>query len=163
LSIEVIADHNNPLLKRREIKLIVHHEGSGTPDRMAVRKIGSDQFKAPLERVVVRDVQTRTGGSSARVLVEIYEDSQPAKRIVPAYLKNRNLPPGQRTSRKKGEEDKAAPVAPKPEASEKKAEQPKPAAAKEQKPATTETKPPAKPESKSPPKAPAKQDTKAKP
>ncbi len=162
MSIEVIADHNNPLLKRREVKFIVHHEGAGTPDRIAVRKLGSEQFKAPLDRVFVRSLQTRTGGSSAVAQVEIYEESKPAEKIVPAYLKNRNLPPGQRVSRKKGEEEKAAPVTPKPQAPEKKTEPPKPSAPKESKPPATEAKPPAKTESKPPPKPPAKQDAKPK-
>jgi len=159
LSTEVIAEHNNPLLKRRDIRLIVHHEGAGTPDRISVRKIGSEHFKAPVERVFVRGVQTRTGGSSAVALIEIYEESKPAEKIVPAYLKNRNLPPGQRVSRKKGEEEKVARAAPTPEPSEKKAETPKPAAPKASKAPAVDTKPPAKTESKPPPKPLAKQQS----
>ncbi len=170
MSVEMIAEHINPLLGRKDAKLIIHHEGTGTPDRLAVRKIASDHFKTQQDKVYVRSVRTRTGGSSAICEVEVYGDSKLAEKIVPAYVKNRNLTLGQRVSRKKGEEEKAAPAASKPPAPEKKAEPPKPAPAKESKPAPAETKPSTKPEAKTstkpeakaPAKPPAKQDSKAK-
>jgi ribosomal protein S24E len=171
LSVEIIAEHVNPLLGRKDAKLIVHHEGSGTPDRLAIRKIASDHFKTQQDKVYVRSVRTRTGGSSAVCQVEIYSDSKLADKNVPAYIKNRNLPKEQRVSRKKGaEEEKPAPAAPKPAAPEKKAEPAKPAPAKESKPAPAkdskpapaETKTPAKPEAKPAAKPPAKPDTKPK-
>jgi ribosomal protein S24E len=176
LSVEIIAEHVNPLLGRKDAKLIVHHEGSGTPDRLAIRKIASDHFKTQQDKVYVRSVRTRTGGSSAVCQVEIYGDSKLADKNVPAYIKNRNLPKEQRVSRKKGaQEEKPAPAAPKPAAPEKKAEPAKPAPAKESKPtpakeskakeskpAQAETKTPAKPEAKPAAKPPAKPDTKPK-
>ena len=170
MSVEIIAEHVNPLLGRKDAKLIVHHEGSGTPDRLAIRKIASDHFKTQQDKVYVRSVQTRTGGSSAVCQVEIYGDSKIADKMVPAYIKNRNLPKDQRVSKKKGAEDeKPAAAAPKPAAPEKKAEpvkpvpakESKPAPAKESKPAPAETKTPAKPEAK-PAKPSAKPDTKQK-
>jgi ribosomal protein S24E len=165
LSVEIISEHVNPLLGRRDAKLIVHHEGSGTPDRLAIRKIASDHFKTQQEKVYVRSVHTRTGGSSAVCQVEVYDDSKRAEKIVPAYVKNRNLPPGQRVSRKKGpDEEKPVPAAPAPKAPapEKKAEPAKPAPTKESKPAPAETKPSTKPEAKPPAKPSAKPDSKPK-
>jgi ribosomal protein S24E len=173
LSVEIISEHVNPLLGRKDAKLIVHHEGSGTPDRLAVRKIASDHFKTQQDKVYVRSVRTRTGGSSAVCQVEVYSDSKLADKMVPAYIKNRNLPKEQRVSRKKGAEDeKPAAAAPKPAAAEKKADpvkpipapakESKPSPAKESKPAPSETKTPAKPEAKPPVKPPAKPDAKPK-
>jgi ribosomal protein S24E len=171
LSVEIVSEHVNVLLGRKDAKLIVHHEGTGTPDRLAIRKIASDHFKTQQDKVYVRSVQTRTGGSSAVCQVEVYTDSKLAEQIVPAYVKNRNLPPGQRVSRKKGPEDeKPAAPAPKAPAAEKKAEPAKSAPAKDSKPASSETKPSTKPEAKpaSKPeakpagKAPAKPDSKPK-
>jgi len=173
LSFEVVEEHTNSLLGRREAKLVVHHEGAGTPDRLTVRKLASEHFKAPVDRVFVRSIATRTGGSSATCMVEIYTDEKAAG-IVPAYLKNRMLPKDQRVAKKKTEEEKpAAPAAraPKP-AAEKKAEakpaekkeeakaapakeakppaskEAKPAGSKEEKPAATKEGKPAKAESK---------------
>ena len=127
--------------------------------------MASDHFKAGLDQVYVRSIATRTGGSSALCVVEVYE-SPKAAGIVPAYVKNRNLPKDQRVSKqKKPEEAKpAAPVA-KPVAEKKPAEaklaekkeeskpapskEAKPLAGKEEKPAAAkEPKTPAKPEPK---------------
>src|SRR5207247_7741 len=151
---EVVEEHVNSLLHRREAKLVVHHQGQGTPDRITVRKLASDHFKAGLDQVYVRSIATRTGGSSALCVVEVYEDPKSAE-IVPAYVKNRNLPKEQRVSKQKKEvEPRPAAPAPKPAkpAAEKKGEakpaekkeEAKPAPAKEAKPAPgKEAKPPA--------------------
>ncbi len=167
MSFEVVEEHTNNLLGRREAKLIVHHEGAGTPDRLTVRKLASEHFKTPVDRVFVRSIATRTGGSLATCMVEIYTDTKAAD-IVPAYLKNRMLPKDQRVAKKKTEEEPKpaapAPKAPKPAAEKKaeakpaeKKEEVKPAPAKDAKPPATkeakpaaakETKPAAKPESK---------------
>ncbi len=152
MSFEVIDQKTNPLMGRREAKLVVHHQGAGTPDRLTVRKLASDHFKAPIERVFVKSISTRTGGSSALCAVEIYDDKQVAEKIVPAYLKNRNLPKEQRVSKaKKGEEAKPAPAA-KP-APEKKAV---PAPAKEAKPSAEKAAKPTEKDAKAPPKPEAK-------
>ena len=146
MSFEVVEEHTNNLLGRREAKLVVHHEGAGTPDRLTVRKLASEHFKAPVDRVFVRSIATRTGGSSATCMVEIYTDAKSAD-IVPAYLKNRMLPKDQRVAKKKTEEEKPAAPAAKP--ATKKAE-PKPAEKKEEAKAAPakEAKPPAGKEAK---------------
>lgn len=167
MSFEVVEEHTNNLLGRREAKLVVHHEGAGTPDRLTVRKLASEHFKAPVDRVFVKSIATRTGGSSATCMVEIYQDEKAAG-IVPAYLKNRMLPKDQRVAKQKKEEEPkpAAPAAkaPKP-AGEKKAEakpaekkeEAKAAPAREAKPAGKEEKPAAGKEAK-----PAKAESKPK-
>ena len=165
MSFEVVEEHTNNLLGRREAKLVVHHDGAGTPDRLTVRKLASEHFKAPVDRVFVRSIATRTGGSSATCMVEIYQDEKAAG-IVPTYMKNRMLPKDQRVAKQKKEEEPkpAAPAvkAPKPAAEKKaetkpaeKKEEAKPAPSKEAKPAGKDEKPaagkegkPAKPESK---------------
>ena len=150
MSFEVVEEHTNNLLGRREAKLVVHHEGAGTPDRLTVRKLASEHFKAPVDRVFVKSIATRTGGSSATCMVEIYQDAKSAD-IVPAYLKNRMLPKDQRVAKvKKEPEPKPAAPTPKPAAKKEEAkpaekkEEAKPAPAKEAKPAPAkEAKPPA--------------------
>jgi len=143
LSMEIVEEHVNSLLHRREAKLVVHHVGQGTPDRISVRKLASDHFKAGLDQVYVRSIATRTGGSSALCVVEVYEDPKSAE-IVPAYVKNRNLPKDQRVSKQKKEaEPRPAAPAPKPKPAAEKKEEAKPAPAKETKPAPSkEAKPP---------------------
>jgi ribosomal protein S24E len=145
LSFEVIEEKTNPVVGRREARVLVHHQGAGTPDRLTVRKLASDHFKTPVDRVFVRSISTRTGGSSAVCAVEVYDDAGVAQKNVPAYLKNRNLPKDQRVSKqKKSEEAKpAAPAAPAKKAEAKPATKAEPA--KEPKPAAEAAKPAEKP------------------
>src|SRR6266571_1824689 len=133
--------------------MVVHHQGAGTPDRLSVRKLASEHFKTAFDRVFVKSISTRTGGSSALCSVEIYDDATVAKKFVPAYVKNRNLPKAERVSRQKKTEEA------KPSPPEKKAEA-KPATKPEPKPqAKTEPSKETKPDSAKP----AKSETKTKP
>ncbi len=159
MSFEVIEERINPLMGRKETKLLVHHEGAGTPDRLSVRKLASDHFKTPMERVFVRSIATRTGGSSALCAVEVYDDKATADRVLPPFLKDRNLPKSERVSKSKKKEEKA-PAPAKPPSGGKLPAQPKattgekPAAPVKQsveKPASSSgkgAKPPAPPDSK---------------
>ncbi len=149
----MIEEKTNPVVGRKEAKLVVHHQGGGTPDRLTVRKLASDHFKAPSDRVFVKSISTRTGGSSALCAVEIYDNAELAQKIVPAYLKNRNLPKAQRVSKqKKPEEAKPAAPAkkaePKPPAKAEPAKEAKAGAEKLGKPAEKGAKPPGKAEAK---------------
>ncbi len=146
MSFEVVEEKTNLLMGRREAKLLVHHEGAGTPDRITVRKLASDHFKAHVDQVYVRSIATRTGGSSAVCMVEVYEDRKVAEKVVPAYIKNRNLPKEQRISKRKGEEAKPSPPPAKkpPEAKAPVKAEP----AKEAGPMEKQTKPQPKPEPK---------------
>ncbi len=156
MNFEVLEERPNPLLGRRDAKIVVHHEGQGTPDRITVRKLASEHYKTDLDRVYVKSISTGTGQSAALCVVEVYDDAKSAE-VVAAYVKNRNLPKEQRVSKgKKKEEAKPAAPAPKPAAEKKaepkpaeKKEEAKPAPAKESKPsAPKDTKPVGKSEAK---------------
>ncbi len=126
MSLEVVDERVNPLLGRREVRLIVNHSGQGTPDRVTVRKLASQHYKTGTEQVYVRSIATRTGGSSAICKVEVYDKPEIAGKNVPGFVKNRNLPKEQRTS--KGKKSEATP-SPQPAAAPTKPASPKPAAA----------------------------------
>ena len=135
MSLQVLDEKVNPLLGRREVRLVIQHLGAGTPDRVTVRKMASDHYKTTMEQVYVRSIATRTGGSNAVCIVEVYDKPQIKGKSVPAFVKNRNLPKDQRVSKgKKSEETaKPAPAAPKP-AAPKPAEKPTAATAPVSKP-----------------------------
>ena len=109
MSLEVVEERINPLLGRREVRLVVNHSGQGTPDRLSIRKLASQHYKTGVEQVYVRSIATRTGGSSAICKVEVYDKPEMATRNVPGFLKNRNLPKDQRVS--KGKKSESAPAA----------------------------------------------------
>ena len=159
MSLQILDEKVNPLLERREVRLIIQHLGAGTPERVTVRKMASDHYKTSMEQVYVRSIATRTGGSNAVCVIEVYDKPQVKGKSVPAFVKNRNLPKDQRISKgKKGEETaKPAPApatAPKP-AAPKPAEKPAGTPTPTSKPAATPA-PVAKPASTPAAPAPAK-------
>ena len=96
MSLQVLDEKVNPLLGRREVRLTIQHLGAGTPDRVTVRKMASDHYKTTMEQVYVRSIATRTGGSNAVCVIEVYDKPQVKGKSVPAFVKNRNLPKDQR-------------------------------------------------------------------
>ena len=71
MSMEVVEEKSNPLLHRREAKLVVHHEGAGTPDRITVRRMASEHYKTGIVLGYVLSLASRRGGSSALCVVEV--------------------------------------------------------------------------------------------
>ena len=148
MSLQVLDEKINPVLGRREVRLLIEHSGAGTPERVTVRKLASEHYKTSMEQVYVRSIATRTGGSTALCMVEVYDTPKVKGKAVPAYVRNRNLPKDQRVSKGKKEEASTPTPAPAPKpaaaATPKPAEKPpaptKPAAEKPapQKPTTSE-------------------------
>jgi small subunit ribosomal protein S24e len=148
LDFKVREDTYNPLLKRKEVRVEVDHEGGGTPSRMEVRKAVASKFDTKPENVYVLDIESNTGTQKALCVVEVYDDPQSAQRTVPKYIQVRNLPPEERkrVREEQAKKEEAKPKAEKPKAEKPKAEKPKeePKEAKEEKP-KQEAKPAAEP------------------
>src|SRR5437870_12706631 len=99
MSLQVLDEKVNPLLGRREVRLIIPHSGAGTPDRVTVRKMASDYYKTSTEQVYLRSIATRTGGSNAVCVVEVYDKPQRIGKGVPAWVKKQHLSKDARDSK----------------------------------------------------------------
>lgn len=135
LDFKVKQDVYNPLLRRKELAVEVDHENASSPSRSSVREAVATKYSTKLDNVFVFGIETRTGGQSATCEVQVYDDAETAKRIVPKYIQVRNLPSDERKKLKeaatKKTEEKPKPEKPKaekPKAEEQKTEE-KPKAA----------------------------------
>jgi len=90
--VEIVEDKYNKPLSRRELKLRVIHVLKGTPSRQTLRKIVSNMFKVPLDRVFIRKIETEYGLCESSVEVHIYDSLEQAKQIEPEYIILRNMP-----------------------------------------------------------------------
>lgn len=114
MDFKVRQDSYNPLLKRKEIFLQVDHDKRGTPSRVDVRKAIAAKYSTKPENVYVVNIETRTGTQNALCEVQVYDDADTAKSIVPKYIQIRNLPSEERKrvreqeSKKEGAKPKAA-------------------------------------------------------
>ncbi|MEB3847115.1 MAG: 30S ribosomal protein S24e [Desulfurococcales archaeon] len=87
---EVIEDKYNPLIKRRELKLQLHHELKSTPMRINVRLGISEKLGVDIQRVYVRKIETEYGIGISIAEVHIYDTVDRALAFEPKYVIDRN-------------------------------------------------------------------------
>jgi small subunit ribosomal protein S24e len=135
MEIKVSNEFYNPLLKRKEITLVIDHSGEGTPQRFDIRKRMASKLNAKIENVFVISLDTSTGLQRSTCALEVYDDSRAALSTVPEHVVTRNLPAEERVKAKEAKTakpEKAAKPAEKREAKLKETEA-KPAPKAEQK------------------------------
>jgi ribosomal protein S24E len=91
--IKVVGEKYNELLRRKEISLLIDHDGSATPKRFDVRKGLAGKYGVVLDSCFVTKLETLTGTRRTVGVAEIYDDPSRAKLVVPKHIRTRNLPP----------------------------------------------------------------------
>jgi ribosomal protein S24E len=114
LDLKVKQEEYNALLKRKEVRAEIEHDGEGTPSRMDLRKTIATKYGAKPDSVYIVNVHTDTGTQNAVCEAQVYDDPQSAQRTVPKHIQVRNLPPEERKRVKEEQAKKAEPKA-KPE------------------------------------------------
>jgi len=145
MEFKVKQDTYNALLKRKELSLDVEHENQGSPSRTSLRDAVAAKYTTKAENVFVVEIETKTGTQYSVCQVQVYDDPEAAKKVVPKHIQIRNLPSEERKKiKEQSKKPEEKPKAEKPKTAEKtKTEAPeaKPPAGKDEK-----GKPPVKPE-----------------
>jgi len=119
MEFKVKQDAYNPLLKRKELSLDVEHENEGSPSRTSLRNAVAAKYNTKSENVFIVGIDTKTGTQFSVCEVQVYDDPDTAKRVVPKHIQIRNLPSEERKKikeqSKKPEEKPKAAEKPKPE------------------------------------------------
>jgi ribosomal protein S24E len=92
LEIKIIEDTPNKLLDRRDLKVLVTHEGEGTPKRADLQAKLAAQLGVGTELVLVTKIKALTGQNSTQCNVQIYDDPKRVMLVVPDYLRERGNP-----------------------------------------------------------------------
>ncbi len=87
---EVVEEKYNPLIKRKEVILVVHHVGKPTPMRFILRNAVANAFGVELPRVYVTRIHTEYGIGRSHVHVHIYDTKERALQFEPQYIIERN-------------------------------------------------------------------------
>ncbi|GAB6147704.1 30S ribosomal protein S24e [Stetteria hydrogenophila] len=87
---EVVRDWYNPVIKRRELTLVVHHTLKPTPMRFVLRSAVANAYGVDISRVYVREIRTEYGIGRSRVQVHIYDSKERALQFEPEYIIERN-------------------------------------------------------------------------
>jgi small subunit ribosomal protein S24e len=113
MEFKVRQDTYNALLGRKELSLDVEHDNAGSPSRTSLRDAVAAKYGTKTENVFVVGIDTKTGTQYSVCEVQVYDDSEVAKKLVPKHIQIRNLPSEERKkikeqSKKTEEKPKAA-------------------------------------------------------
>lgn len=92
VQVKIVEQFNNPLLQRKEIKAIVYHVGSPTPQRLQIRSELAKMLGVDEELVYVIHVRSKYGIGLSMVDAHVYSDKKMAELVEPLYVKLRNMP-----------------------------------------------------------------------
>ncbi len=97
---QIIEDKKNPLLGRREVKLII--EAEKNPSMEEAAKIVGEQFKSVEENIAVKQVKGKFGRNTFLITANIYKSKENKEKIEPKLK-------GKKGKEKKPEEKKEKP------------------------------------------------------
>lgn len=97
---KVVEENRNPVLKRKEMLVEIAHDESGTPDRIAIKKLVASQLDEKPENLYVVKVEGKAGTELSLCHIQIYETKELAVQTLPKHIITRNLPPEEREAKK---------------------------------------------------------------
>ncbi len=135
MKIDITENKDNALMKRNEVRAIIHHEGKATPPRIEILEEVSKTLKTNKENVVVNKIFGIKGLDQSEAKITVYKDKNDIPKALAEKMKRRTKP-----SKEQEKKEETAPAAEEKPAEEKKEETPtapeKPEEVKDQKPET---------------------------
>ncbi|HIQ50679.1 MAG TPA: hypothetical protein EYH54_01760 [Nautiliaceae bacterium] len=83
---EIIEEKENPILKRKEIKMLIEHLDSPTPSRTEIKKLLKALKDYDENKMVIKKVRNIFGIGKDEVLIFVYEDEELMKKLEPKYF-----------------------------------------------------------------------------
>ncbi len=93
MEVKIVAQKENPVLKRKEVQFTVEHTQGKTPQRMDIKRSIASQLQVKETLVFVKKMKTLTGTNTTAGEANAYESDAQAKLIEPSYIVKRNSPP----------------------------------------------------------------------
>ncbi len=86
MTLKIIEDIKNPLLKRREIKVVI--ESGKNPSMQEASKVIAHEFKTKEENMVIKKIQGKFGRNTFLISAKIYDSEELKNEIEPKLNKN---------------------------------------------------------------------------
>jgi small subunit ribosomal protein S24e len=93
MEVKIVAQKENPVLKRKEVHFTVEHTQGKTPQRMDIKRGIASQLQVKETLVFVKKMKTLTGTNTTAGEANAYESDTQAKLIEPGYIVKRNSSP----------------------------------------------------------------------
>ena len=105
LKTELKTTRTNPLIGRKEIEFEIKVQA--TPSRAEVRRDIAVIMKTDLDKVWVRQIETKTGTHTTVGLVHVYDDAAKALQVEPEHIIKRNQAPAPAVEEEDKKKDEA--------------------------------------------------------
>jgi small subunit ribosomal protein S24e len=92
MKIDIVDQRRNELLKRKELKFTLNHDGAGTPGRHEVRQKIADLCNSNVEKVYIIKMDTKTGRMVTVGKANIYDTVEISRSVEPKHIILRNTP-----------------------------------------------------------------------
>ena len=89
MDIEIIAEDENPMLHRTDVRFEMTHD-EATPSRLSVRDSLAAKLNKDAEEVVVHELDTKFGMRKTVGYAKVYEDSEHARDVEQDHMLDRN-------------------------------------------------------------------------
>ncbi|MFC6989643.1 30S ribosomal protein S24e [Haloplanus sp. GCM10025708] len=89
MEIEIIAEEENPMLHRTDVRFSITHEDA-TPSRLSVRDSLAAKLNKDSEEVVVHELDTKFGMRKTMGYAKVYESPDHAKDVEQKHMLDRN-------------------------------------------------------------------------
>jgi len=105
LKTDLKTTRTNTLIGRKEIEFEIKEQA--TPSRAEVRRDIAVIMKTDLDKVWVRQIETKTGTHTTVGLVHVYDDAAKALQVEPEHIIKRNQAPAPAVKEEDKKEDEA--------------------------------------------------------
>jgi small subunit ribosomal protein S24e len=97
INIEITEEKKNPLIERTELTFRIDHFGTGTPNRLEVKKKIAAMQGSNDKLTIIRNLETHFGASHIMGKAHIYDNAEELQYYEPFHIQVRNLEKDKRT------------------------------------------------------------------
>lgn len=106
INLTILEEKQNPLLHRKEVLFEVTHEKAPSPKKVDVKTKLAGMFTAEPDRVQIMNMKTKTNTWKTVGTAHVYSSHENAKKIIPKYLLQRELPAEEKAKLKEAQKRK---------------------------------------------------------
>jgi small subunit ribosomal protein S24e len=97
LNIEILEEKKNPLIDRTELKFRIDNFGTGTPNRLDVKKKIAAMQGSNEKLTIIRNLSSHFGATYTIGIAYIYDNAKDLQFYTPFHIQVRNLEKEKRT------------------------------------------------------------------
>ena len=90
VEVEIESEKENKPMHRREMTLIVSHQGEPTPTRQQLKDRVSNLVNSSKDQLIIDSINTKFGKEESTVIARVYDDEESAAKYERKYQKERN-------------------------------------------------------------------------